>query len=41
MKEDKTVIYIIIVSKQQQTFDNYLDRPIARCGIKAICCQPL
>lgn len=41
MKEDKTVICVIIVSKQKQTFYNYLDRPTARCMIKAICYQPL
>lgn len=41
MKEDKTVIYIIIVSKQKQTFDNYSDKPITRCTIKAICYQSL
>lgn len=41
MKEDKTLIYVIIVSKQNQTFDNYSDKPTARCTIKAICYQQL
>lgn len=40
-KRMKTVICTITALKQKQTFCNYLDRPIARCGIKVKCYQPL
>lgn len=40
-KRMKTVICTITVLKQKQTFYNYLDRPTARCVIKAKCYQPL